>query len=88
MPEEFSRAAFALKKEELSQPVVTAFGVHLIQVLDVIPGQRTWEDCREELRPAVTLYLFRWIAEKERKRAKITYFSCSKLSPLLNAQGR
>ncbi|MGI8980086.1 MAG: peptidylprolyl isomerase [Pirellulaceae bacterium] len=73
MPEEFSRAAFALKKGEVSQPVVTAFGVHLIQVQDIIPGQRTWEDCREELRPAVTLYLFRWIAEKERKGAKITY---------------
>jgi parvulin-like peptidyl-prolyl isomerase len=73
MPEEFSRAAFALKRGEVSQPVVTAFGVHLIQVLEIIPGQRTWEDCREELRPAVTLYLFRWIAEKERKMAKIGY---------------
>jgi parvulin-like peptidyl-prolyl isomerase len=74
MPEEFSRAAFALKKGEVSQPVVTAFGVHLIQVLEIIPGQRTWEDCRDELRPEVTLYLFRWIAEKERKTAKIEYF--------------
>ena len=73
MPEEFSRSAFGLKKGEVSQPVVTAFGVHLIQVLEIIPGQRTWEDCREELRPAVTLYLFRWIAEKERKTAKIGY---------------
>ena len=73
MPEEFSRSAFALKKGEVSQPVVTAFGVHLIQVLETIPGQRSWEDCREELRPAVTLYLFRWIAEKERKTAKIGY---------------
>lgn len=73
MPEEFTRAAFALKKGEVSQSVVSAFGVHLIQVLEIIPGQRTWEDCREELRPAVTLYLFRWIAEKERKTAKIRY---------------
>jgi parvulin-like peptidyl-prolyl isomerase len=73
MPEEFSRAAFALKKGEVSQPVVTAFGVHLIQVQDIIAGQRTWEDCREELRPAVTLYLFRWIAEKERKGAKVRH---------------
>ncbi len=73
MPEEFSRVAFALKKKEVSQPVVTAFGVHLIQVLEIIPGQRTWEDCRDELRPAITLYLFRWIAEKERKTAKIGY---------------
>jgi parvulin-like peptidyl-prolyl isomerase len=73
MPEEFSSAAFALEKGDISQPVVTAFGVHLIQVLDVVPGKLTWEDCRGELRPAVTLYLFRWIAERERKTAKISY---------------
>ena len=73
MPEEFSRAAFALEKGDVSQPVVTAFGVHLIQVLDIIPGKLTWEDCRAELRPAVTLYLFRWIADRERKTAKIAY---------------
>lgn len=73
MPDVFNDAAFALKKGEVSQPVVTAFGVHLIQVQEIKSGQRTWEDCREELRPAVTLYLFRWIAEKERKTAKISY---------------
>jgi parvulin-like peptidyl-prolyl isomerase len=73
MPDVFNDAVFALKKAEVSQPVVTAFGVHLIQVQEIKPGQRTWEDCREELRPAVTLYLFRWIAEKERKGAKISY---------------
>lgn len=73
MPEEFTRAAFALKKEEVSQPVATAFGVHLIQAVEIIPGKKTWEDCRDELRPAMTLYLFRWIAEKERKTAKVSY---------------
>ncbi|MFN0017916.1 MAG: peptidylprolyl isomerase [Pirellulaceae bacterium] len=73
MPEDFSKAAFALKKGEVSPPVVSPFGVHLVQVQEIIPGKRTWEDCREELRPAVTLYLFRWIAEKERKGAKISY---------------
>ena len=73
MPEDFSKAAFALKKGEVSPPVVSPFGVHLIQVQEIIPGKRTLEDCREELRPVVTLYLFRWIAERERKGAKISY---------------
>jgi parvulin-like peptidyl-prolyl isomerase len=73
MPEDFSRAAFALKKNEVSQPLVSPFGVHLITVLDEKPGTLTWRDVENELRLAVTLYLFRWIAEKERATAKIEY---------------
>ena len=73
MPEDFSRAAFALKVGEMSQPLVSPFGVHLIAVLEAKPGQKTWQDAAGELRPAVTLYLFRWIANQERAKAKIEY---------------
>jgi peptidyl-prolyl cis-trans isomerase C len=73
MPEDFSRAAFALKKGEVSEPLVSPFGVHLITVLDEKPGTKTWRDVESELRPAVTLYLFRWIADKERATAKVEY---------------
>jgi peptidyl-prolyl cis-trans isomerase C len=73
MPEDLSRAAFALKKGDVSQPVVSPFGVHLITVLDEKPGAKSWRDVENELRPAVTLYLFRWIADKERASAKIEY---------------
>jgi parvulin-like peptidyl-prolyl isomerase len=73
MPESFSTAAFELQADEVSQPVETAFGVHLIQCLEVKSGQRTWQDAAEELRPAVIHYLFRWIADKERPAAKIEY---------------
>jgi parvulin-like peptidyl-prolyl isomerase len=71
MPEAFSRAAFALEKGQVSEPVRSAAGVHLITVLDVKPGQRTAKQAEAELRPAVTVYLFRWIADKERAKAKI-----------------
>jgi hypothetical protein len=42
-------------------------------VLDVKPGQKTRPAVDAELRPAVTLYLFRWIADKERAKVKIAY---------------
>lgn len=73
MPEEFSRIAFALKAGELSEVFVSPFGVHLITILEEKAGDKSWRDVEAELRPAVTLYLFRWIADQERKSAKIEY---------------
>ncbi len=75
MPEEFSRTAFALKPAEVSQHLVSPFGVHLITVLEEKPGTKSWQDVEDELRPATIAYLFRWIAEKERAEAKIEYVS-------------
>ncbi len=73
MPEDFSKTAFALKKGDVSEPFTSSFGVHLVTVLEEKPGTRTWQDAETELRPAVTLYLFRWIADQQRHTAKIEY---------------
>jgi parvulin-like peptidyl-prolyl isomerase len=73
MPDDFSRAAFALKKGDVSEPIVSPFGVHLVTVLEEKAGNRTWREAESELRPAMTLYLFRWIADRERPDAKIEY---------------
>ena len=73
MPESFSAAAFKLEPGEISPPVETAFGVHLIACLEVKPGKLTWKDSADDLRPAIIHYLFRWIADKERPAAKIEY---------------
>jgi parvulin-like peptidyl-prolyl isomerase len=71
MPEQFSRAAFGLEEGEVSDPVVTPFGVHLIRCQDIVPGEKTWEDARGELRRAVTEYLFRWVADQQRPHSTV-----------------
>jgi parvulin-like peptidyl-prolyl isomerase len=73
MPEDFSRAAYALKPGEISEPLVSPFGIHLITVLEEKPGGKQWHEVQSELRPAVTLYLFRWVADRERAGAKVEY---------------
>lgn len=73
MPESFSQAAFALEPGELSQPVVTHFGVHLIRCLEKHPGQKRWRDVRSQLERAVTRYLFRWAADRGRPGAEIEW---------------
>ena len=51
MVDEFEEAAFALDEDELSEPVRTAFGFHLIQVSEVRGGEvKAFEDVRDELR--------------------------------------
>lgn len=74
MVEEFSRAAFELKKNEISPPVATTFGVHLIQCTDEKPGEKTWQDARRELEPRVIQQLFDEVAAGERKQVKVEYF--------------
>ncbi len=71
MPEPFSRAAFALDKGQISEPVVSPAGVHLIQCLKIKPGKNTWQDARTRLVLAVTQYLFEWVADQQRPKAKI-----------------
>jgi parvulin-like peptidyl-prolyl isomerase len=73
MPEDFCRAAFALKPGEVSPPFESPFGIHLVTVLEERPGTLTARDVDGELRPATIAYLFRFLADKERATAKIEY---------------
>ncbi len=51
MVPEFEKAAFSLKKGEISQPVKTAFGYHVIKLEDKKKGhQKTLDEVREEIR--------------------------------------
>jgi peptidyl-prolyl cis-trans isomerase D len=50
MEQNFADAAFALKPGELSEPVKTSFGYHLIKVAEVSPGTtKTFEEVKKDL---------------------------------------
>jgi peptidyl-prolyl cis-trans isomerase C len=77
MTEAFSRAAFELKKGEISKPVVDQFGVHLIQCTDVKPGDRTWRDARRELMEAISREKFLELADKQRQAVIVKIIDAS-----------
>jgi parvulin-like peptidyl-prolyl isomerase len=60
MPVEFSQVAFALKKGEVSSPFQTRFGIHILTVTEIEPGDLTLEDARPEI--------FEYLAEEMRQK--------------------
>ncbi|MHC4405719.1 MAG: peptidylprolyl isomerase, partial [Planctomycetota bacterium] len=73
MAEAFSKAAFALEEGQVSQPVVTRFGVHLIRSDRIKPGARKLADAREEVHEALARELLREIAQKERRHTPVAF---------------
>jgi len=71
MPEDFSQVAFELKENAVSDPVVSDFGVHIIQCTAIQPGDKTWQKVHEPLTVAAAEHLFLWIVEREAPRATI-----------------
>ena len=73
MAESFAAAAFSLSEGEISQPVTTRFGIHLIQCRKIIPGDRNWESLRPRLSQLFSKDMFQEISEERRKAAEISY---------------
>ena len=71
-PEAFSAAAFALKKGEISDPVESDWGVHLIQVTDRREGKMpSLEEIREKAKNQYAMTEQNRIVTELRKKAKI-----------------
>ena len=72
MVEPFSRAAFALKPFEISEPVKTPFGYHLILVTDRKPGREVkFEEVKEMVKEHYCTGLHDSIVSEARQRSKI-----------------
>jgi peptidyl-prolyl cis-trans isomerase C len=73
MVEPFAAAAFALKTGQMSDPVQTQFGLHLILVTARKSGLSTkFEDVKDEVREAYCNRLRESLVAEQRKTARIT----------------
>ena len=73
MVEAFSAAAFALAPGEISRPVVTPFGVHLIRCDGIHPGGKTLADVGEEVLAGLSRELLEKLAAAERRHTPVEY---------------
>ncbi|MCE9556842.1 MAG: peptidylprolyl isomerase [Planctomycetes bacterium] len=73
VPERVATVAFALEVGQVSEPVVTPFGVHLVKVTEIKPGGKTWRDVAEELQSVIVRRGFAKIAAEQRGKSQIEF---------------
>lgn len=73
MFEAFSRAAFELAAGEISPPVVTPFGVHLIRCDEIKPGTRQLADVRRAVEDSLARELLERLSALERPHSPVKY---------------
>lgn len=71
--EEFARQAFSLAKGDISQPFVTPFGVHIVQVTDVRPGERTLASLRPQIEQLLAQQVVRDAVAEMRRGTVVEY---------------
>ncbi len=83
MPTAITQAAFELKPGEISEPIRTPFGWHLVTVTEVEPGQLNLEDVRTQVLAEIGQSMWNETAKRLREIAKI-----ERTAPLDDAQDR
>lgn len=71
MFESFSRTAFDLKVGEISQPLLTPQGLHLITVTEIRSGNRSFNDARQDVLNDFSEQLEARVVSEQREKAKI-----------------
>ncbi len=79
----FDQAAFALPKDEISEPVRTPYGYHLIQVTEIVPAKaKPFETVRDALRAEIAKQRAEGLYYDQGERlASVTYESPDSLEP-------
>ena len=80
MVEAFSRAAFALEVGQVSEPVKTPFGVHLIRCDRIKPGAKQFADVRKQLEEPLIRDLIEKLARAERRYTPVRFTAATPYS--------
>jgi parvulin-like peptidyl-prolyl isomerase len=73
MDEAFSRAAFELEAGQISPPVRSAAGVHLIRCDEVVLGKKQVDDVKDIIDAALAKELLTKISDMQRDRSEVKY---------------
>ena len=73
MVEAFNKPVFTLAKGNVSKPIMTPFGVHLVKVIDVEPGRIGLDAVRPGLEKMMAAQLIRDLLAKARAATPVTY---------------
>jgi len=73
MPKEFTESAFKLNLNEISPPVETSFGHHIIKCVEIKPGKLGWKDNIKSVKADAMRYLFDVVVKTHRPQTTIQY---------------
>jgi len=73
MVEEFSQPVYRLAKGEVSRPIITSFGVHLVKVTDVEQGRIGIDAVRPRIEKLLFADLVRRLVQEARGRLPVAY---------------
>ena len=73
MTANFCKAAMVLNPNEISPPITTSFGVHLIKCLEVKRGKVQRDELQQRVKEDATKFLFDSLAEKNRADVQVQY---------------
>jgi parvulin-like peptidyl-prolyl isomerase len=71
MPRSFTQAAFELSLGQISEPVSTRFGIHLIKCVEVKEGKLGWRDIIDEVKKSASRAYFDAIVKQHRPEVTI-----------------